>query len=71
MNKLMKELGYCFNQNALRREYAAFYGKEPSAQAVHWFEAVSPFLVIAYQKGLRHEPLLGVFPFLEKMEAAV
>ena len=68
MRKLLAELGYRFDLGALRREYADLNGKEPSPGTERWFEAISPFLVIAHQKGMRHEPLRGVFPFLEERE---
>ena len=60
--------GYRFDLEALRREYVGLNGKEPSSGTEQWFEAISPFLVMAYQKGLRHEPLSGAFPFLKTIQ---
>ena len=71
INALMNDLGYRFNDDMLRMEFTELIGHEPSPESVKWFKAISPYLVIAYQKGLKHESLRGPFPFLEKMEAAV
>lgn len=71
MNELMMDLGYRFDRDALCREYLELNGRTPSRESVRWFEAVAPFLVIAYQKGLRHESLLGAFPFLKEEEVRV
>ena len=68
MNGQADAVGYRFDLDALRREYADLNGKEPSPGTERWFEAISPFLVMAYQKGLRHEPLSGAFPFLKTIQ---
>ena len=69
MKDLLKDLGYHFNYDTLAHVYnEATHGKELKPGTVRWYEAVSPYLVLAYQAGADGSSLTECFPFLEKIK---
>ena len=69
MDQLMHDIGYRINYDVLRQEIKRATGKKMTTGVKRWFEAATPFIVAAYQKGEKHQPLSDIFPFLEKEEA--
>ncbi len=66
---LLKDLGYRLNYDTLSRVYnEATHGKELKPGTVRWYEAISPYLVMAHQAGTDGLPLTECFPFLEPAE---
>lgn len=65
--ELLAEMGYQFNKDALRKEYDAA-GMKLTKNTCNWYEAASPYIVMAYEQGKKGRELSDILPFLEVMK---
>lgn len=65
MDTLLEELGYRINYETLRREYQKTVDRELTPEIQNWYDAVAPYIVLAYQAGCIGKNLTDYFHFLE------
>ena len=64
MSSLLQELGYRLDCDILSEQFKVGVHCEPIPPLYRVFEALSPYLVLAYQQGQDGLPLGELFPFL-------
>lgn len=62
--EFLKELGYQFDEEALRREYEKM-NRELTSGGCDFYKIVTPFICMAYEQGREGSPLSELFPFLK------
>lgn len=65
--EILDELGYRFNEEALRQNLENF-GQELVSKGCIWYKIIAPFVVAAYEQGREGNALSELFPFLEAVE---